>query len=55
MDKTVKLLRAFGELSRDGTFSLVPVGSGVALLLVALIAFAGKQEADVASLDWLQL
>ena len=51
----MNLHRTFDELTRVGAFSLVPVGSGVALLLVALVAFAAEQEADVVSLDWLQL
>ena len=42
-------------LSRIGAFGLVPVGSGVLLFLVSLIAFAAEQETEVVSLDWLQL
>ena len=55
MDKTANLDGACGTLSRGGTLSLVPAVAGVALFLVALFAVAGEQEADTASLDWLQL
>ena len=50
-----RLDRCRAEVLRAGTLRLVPIASGAALLLIALIAFAAEQEADVVSPDWLQL
>ena len=55
MNGTPKFHSACAEFSRLGAPRLVPIASGVALFLVALLAVAAEQKADLASPDWLQL
>jgi len=51
----MRLHRSCVEVSRVGALCLVPLASGVALFLIALIAVAAEQKADLPSPDWLQL
>ena len=51
----MRVLRSHLELLRQSPVNLIPVGFGVALVLVSMIAIAAEQQSATDSIDWLQL